>query len=493
MIHAQLLQIESIPKREGISMLFRIMFIGAAWMVSAQSNAQSLGDELGINLDNPEFLHEFSASFETGLLSASPPVVDEGEAAILGGVIEMYRTDLDATLEFIEGEVRREDRRIERETGSSRREYGFSANIEYAIGQIYLLKGNRRRAEEYFLQAIEKYPAYVAAYARLMEIYLAEENCDLAVTAGRKAVEIGGANGIVFKGLGLCSFLDDNFDAALSAFRVASSFLPNDPSTYYYHAVSALNAGYAQEAAVVLEELIKSNPENSNFYYLQVNAFLADADSDSALETIEIARRKGMMTSAIYFLQGSIYVEKEMPEAAVTAFVSGVEEHQLPEFSTAIKPFDQLSRLSNWEATERYLDSLNAAYEGRLSSSQSRMLQVLRARVLIDSGRPTSGVELLVEVVQQNPNHGDALLALARYYQQQDDFERANIYYERAANEPELAVTVLMEHAQLAADQEDWDSAINLLSRANEVAPPDAQPTILANIRAIERVLQIVD
>ena len=487
------LQIDSNSKLICISKFYWIVFIATAWMMGSPMKAQSLGEELGINLDNPEFLQEFSASFETGLLSGSPLVVDQGEMAILGGIIEMYRTDLDATLEFIEGEVRRKNRRMERETGSSMREYGYSANIEYAIAQIYLLKGNRRLAEEYFLQALEKYPSYVAVYVRLMELYLAEDNCELAVAAGKKAVEIGGANAIIFKGFGICSFLNDDFDAALSAFRVASSFLPNDVSTYYYHAVSALNSGYAHEAAIILEELIKTNPENSNFYYLQVNAFLAEGDSDSAFETIEIARRKGMMTSSIYFLLGSIYIEKGMPEAAVGAYIAGVERYELPEFSASIEPFDQLSRFRSWEATERYLDSISDSYDGRLSDSQRRTLQVLQARVLIDSGRSTSGANLLIEVVQANPTHGDALLALARYYRQQDDFERANIYYERAANEPELTVIVLMEHAQLAADQESWTSAIDLLTRANEVAALDAKPTILANIRALERVLEIVE
>jgi len=71
----------------------------------------------------------------------------------------------------------------------------------------------------------------------------------------------------------------------------------------------------------------------------------------------------------------------------------------------------------------------------------------MQARVLIDSGRPSEGADLLKEVIEVDPTNGDALLSLARYYRQQQDFERAALHYQRAASDADTALTAVMENA----------------------------------------------
>jgi len=56
-----------------------------------------------------------------------------------------------------------------------------------------------------------------------------------------------------------------------------------------------------------------------------------------------------------------------------------------------------------------------------------------------------------------------------------------------------VALSALMDSAQMATNQENWQSAKDLLTQANEIAHPDTQAVIQENIRAVQRVLEVLD
>lgn len=452
-------------------------------------------DELGLSLSDPQFSQEFNGSFEVGLRPGAP-ALDERESVILQVVSDMYVEDIDAALRFIFDENRREELRIQsdrRYRQGNELDLVYSANIEYAIGQLYQLKRDRRRAEEYYFQAIEKYPSYVDAYVRLMELYLNEEDCEKAMEAGRKAIEIGGVDGYVFKGFGLCHIQNLDHDAALTAFRMASTFLPEDESVQYYYALAAFNAGYSLEAIGILDQLIHDYPQNRNYHFLLVNAFLQDSNYQGALEILEIAHRKGMGNASSYSLLGDIYIGNSMPDAAAVAYVSSLTTDELPSFDTARKQFDNLDRLNASDATEQYFAELVIAFEGRLNRIESRELDILRARVLIDNGQAPDGISILQSVIEDDPMNGEASLSLARYYSLQSDFERASIYFQQAANDDDIALTALTENAQLAIDRQNWNQAFDLLFQASQKANSESAEIIDNNLKAIERILDLLE
>jgi hypothetical protein len=48
-----------------------------------------------------------------------------------------------------------------------------------------------------------------------------------------------------------------------------------------------------------------------------------------------------------------------------------------------------------------------------------------------------------------------------------------------------------MEYAQLASDRQNWGLAIELLTAARDLAPAEAQPIILENLYAVQRIMEI--
>ncbi|MCG8414201.1 MAG: tetratricopeptide repeat protein [Pseudomonadales bacterium] len=444
-------------------------------------------DELDVSLDNPAFLREFNRSFEVGLRPGAPGL-DPRESVILQVVSDMYLQDLDAALDFIQDEVRRRAQEDRRARGAGEHDYVYSANIEFAIGQLYQLKGDEDLALEYYRQAIEKYPAYVDAYVRMLEIYLLQEDCPKVFSAGHSALEIGGSNGSIFKGFGICHYLEGNYDEALSAFRISKASNPEDESTSYSLALSALNTGATSEAIAVLDELIAGDATNASYYMLQVNAFLQDDNYEGALNTILIANRFGLLTSDSFALLGNMFINKQMPELALTAFTNGLQQTGLPEFETVMGQFDQLSALEDWDSAEAFWQAIAQAYSGSLNTARQNAMETRNARILLARGQRVEAAAALRRVIDTNPTDGQALLSLAQLLKLEQDFEQADIYYQRAAEEESVALSALTEHAQMAADREDWQLAINLLTQAADIAPDEARSTIQGNIRALLRV-----
>jgi cytochrome c-type biogenesis protein CcmH/NrfG len=221
-------------------------------------------------------------------------------------------------------------------------------------------------------------------------------------------------------------------------------------------------------------------------------ALLGRSSTDGALVGLDIARRKGFLNSSSYSLLGSIYINKEMPETAADAYGNALTMGR-PPFADVIDAFNYLSRFGEVQLTGDYLDKVISTYTGRLNPNDRRSLEILQARVLMDSGQTADGAGLLREVIQADPTNGDALLSLANYYRQQQDFERADIFFQRAESEEEVALEALTAHAQMATDREDWQSGIALLRQAGQHAMPDSLLIIEENIKALERLLTLLE
>jgi hypothetical protein len=89
--------------------------------------------------------------------------------------------------------------------------------------------------------------------------------------------------------------------------------------------------------------------------------------------------------------------------------------------------------------------------------------------------------------------NGEASLSLARYYSLQSDFERASIYFQQAANDDDIALTALTENAQLAIDRQNWNQAFDLLFQASQKANSESAEIIDNNLKAIERILDLLE
>lgn len=98
------------------------------------------------------------------------------------------------------------------------------------LGIILSKKGERSRAFDCFTRSLEHHPRHFESHYNLGNLYFDEENFRLARLHYELAAEIEPEHAGVYFNLGLACALNNDFPAALAAFRKYRSLAPRDES-----------------------------------------------------------------------------------------------------------------------------------------------------------------------------------------------------------------------------------------------------------------------
>ncbi len=97
----------------------------------------------------------------------------------------------------------------------------------------YLRDKDPKKAEGYYLQALQLNHRYLAAYLQLGKLYAAVDNNGAAIAILKKALLIAPENYGVLVSLGSLSFLQKDIDSAIVYFRRSAEIQPANPTNYY--------------------------------------------------------------------------------------------------------------------------------------------------------------------------------------------------------------------------------------------------------------------
>ena len=98
-------------------------------------------------------------------------------------------------------------------------------------------------------------------------------------------------------------------------------------------------------------------------------------------------------------------------------------------------------------------------------------------------GHEKMAIEQLLEVVEQWPTHGSAIMMLARQYLNEGNVDEAQIYYKIAANIEEVQTDAWYQLGRLAYNDGDVSKAFEWLSKVNGEKPSVKLETILARLQ----------
>ena len=125
-----------------------------------------------------------------------------------------------------------------------------------------------------------------------------------------------------------------------------------------------------------------------------------------------------------------------------------------------------------------------------LSPDEQTTLLNYEAQVALGTGNDAEAMIVLTEVVEKDPLNGQALLLLANYYSQQNEIEKAIIYYERAQDVEETEVDGLIQHARLLVRSRDFPEAARLLQRAQSIRPQGNVRDFLEKVESAARSMR---
>jgi tetratricopeptide (TPR) repeat protein len=266
-----------------------------------------------------------------------------------------------------------------------------------------------------------------------------------ALPALTRVLELGGADAITYGLLGFAYASVDNHTASESAYRNAILLDPQTMDWKMGLARSFFKQSRFADAVALCDTLIANHPDQADLWLLQANAYIGLHQPLSAAENFEIVDRLGKSTVNSLNSLGDIYINEEIFDLAVHAYIRAMDKNPKQKPDRAI-----------------------------------RAAQVLTAR-----GASDEEARLLEQMVALDPLDGEALMLLGQHLSRSGDTEKAIFYYERAASLEPFEADAKVRHAQLLVKNGKYEEALPLLRRAQQIKPRD---NIQDYLEQVERV-----
>ncbi|WOO42740.1 tetratricopeptide repeat protein [Rubellicoccus peritrichatus] len=406
--------------------------------------------------DDPDFKNRFMGTY--GQLSDVEPKVSREEGAFLQSVVPVIRDNPRQAI-------------TELQNANSD---GATAVYDFAIGNIYFQEGDLNNARTNYLAAVKKHPDFRRVHKNLGLLEVREGNLDAAIKHLSKSAELGDMDSRTFGLLGYAYLQQGKFVPSESAYRQAVLQDPDKLDWKLGIAQTLITQERYDEAIALFSQLIEANPDRSDFWLLQTNAYLGSNQPLKAAENLELVRRLGSLDSASFVLLGDIYLNQQMPDLALNAYQEVISREDKPDIKAPLRSASILAQINAFDESQKLIDTIQTNYTSELTKPDRLKLLNLEAKIAKQQNKVDRSAEILEEIIEEDPLNGEALIQLAEYHVDKDEVEKAQFIFERAQNIEGFEAQALLSHAQLMVKNSDYVEAVNLLNRSLAIKPSKA-------------------
>ena len=257
--------------------------------------------------ENPEFQKEFTASY--GVLAGYEPSLSTEEKDRLRTLIKIIKDKPEKAIISLQEQIKPND----------------SAAFDFILANLYFQDGQLEQAEKNYTQAVAKYPSFRRAYKNLGLLNIQQGDFESAIKFISKSMELGEVDGRAYGLLGYSYLIEGLYFPAETAYRQAILIQPELLDWKLGLARCLLEMGQYQDAAGIFDTLINGDPDNADYWTLQGNAFLGMDETLKAARNLEVIRRMDAANIETLSLLGDIYMNNNMPDLALSAYVDAAE------------------------------------------------------------------------------------------------------------------------------------------------------------------------
>lgn len=416
---------------------------------------------------NPDFVKRFTASY--GYDGPREPTISRQEQALfeeVAGLLKQNNTS--AATARLQGALTPES----------------SAAVDYTLGNLYYQGGQMAQAISAYQAALKKFPGFVRAKKNLGLALMQESRFAEARPLLVAVVEQDGADATVYGLLAYSYFSDGRYASALEAYENALLLNPDSEESRIGRAQALYAVERYEEAAAAFEEILKDHPARQDVWLMQANAYLALDKPERAAANIEVVRRLGKAGPEALMLLGDIYVSDNLPVLAAKVYTEALSASRAPSSGEALRAATLLADRGSWAEAKALLALVEGRYQAGLDGEQVAELLNLKAQIALAQGESDAAAKTLRALLERDPMNGKALLLLAAYEWQNDQFEEAELLYLRAAKLPELEAEACVQHARMEVAQRDYEAAAKLLRRAQTLRPRE---NVARYLESVER------
>ena len=358
-----------------------------------------------------------------------------------------------------------------------------SAVFDFTLGNIYFQADKYDEAVLAYEMATEKFPNFRRAWKNLSLMHIREEKYDEAIEALTRSIELGANDGQTYGFLAVAYSKVGNHISSESAFRMAVLL---DPLTRDWREGLALSFFHQKrypEMISLVDTMIEESPDNGQLWMLRGNGYIGLKQPLKAAECFELLDGLGGSTPDTLNLLGDIYVNSELYDLGVDAYVRALEASDTSPLKRPMTAAKVLAAKGALEETRLLVDTIQELRGDELKPEEATEMLRLRARMARVSGETEEHVTTLEEIIALDPLDGDALIQLGQHQESIGNEEQAIFYFERAAAIEDFEADAKVRHAQLLARKKEYRQAIALLKKAQQLRPRD---TVEAYLRQIE-------
>lgn len=369
--------------------------------------------------------------------------------------------------------------------GEIQRNPAVSAVYDFTLANIYFQQEDYDKAAGIYETAVEKFPKFRRAWKNLGLIYTRNGDYEKAVPALTKVVELGGSDSISYGLLGFAYTNTGKFLSAESAYRMAILLDPETMDWQMGLARSFFKLERYADAVALCQKLVEEHPDRTDLWLLQANAYIGSEQPLKAAEIYELVDQMGQSSPESLNMLGDIYINEKLYSLAADAYLRAMDTTKSNNPDRAVRSAKILVARGAFEETKALIAKIQSKFGGKMNDMSRKELLKMEARIAVAEGGGDEEVRVLKEIVELDPLDGEALILLGQHYGRHDDKEKAEFYYERAANIDKYEADAKVRHAQLLVQHGQYHEALPLLRRAQQVEPRE---NIQEYMEQVERV-----
>ncbi len=354
-----------------------------------------------------------------------------------------------------------------------------SPALTFNLANLHFEEGDLEKAIEGYRKAIEEMPSFRRAQRNLAVALVRKNELDEAMPHLLEAIRLGDSDGATYGLLGYCRLQRGEWASALQAYRLAQLSEPDTVDWLAGIAQCLQNLDAREEAAALLDEVVRKRPKESSYAVLRATILLDLDRPTEAVETLELPYRLGTLSADAKLLLADLHLRGGRSAVARERMRAAFSEDQStpPDVSRVASLAASALQLSDWEIAREVLALAAALAAARDGESPASVLRLMEARLLIESGDDAdAGVAILRELIALDPSDPRPLLALARHLAAPanttaDALGEAELLLERAATNADTEVEARIELARLHVREKRYAAAVEAAERAFALDP----------------------
>lgn len=364
-----------------------------------------------------------------------------------------------------------------------------SAALQVLRGQVLLSLQRYDEALTALEAALKQQPDLALAHQAISLVLMQQQQYKQARPHLVAAINLGVADAQVYGQLAFINLQTAQPASAVAGYQQALMLEP-DNSQWQQGLLYALMQSQAwPQAQAMLEQLLQQQPENKALWLQRSQLALSQGNSNQALSSIEVALRLGensaenlLLAAQLHLAKGSAEHGVSLLQRAISASTTGNAWH-----TPLLQAAQYLAYQQQWSTLRRLLQKPALPAE-RLTVKQQSQLALIQAQLATADKQPKQALKALQQAVALNPLAGDAILALAQWYEDQGNIELARLNYSRAATISDVKLSALQAQAQLEINRQHYQIALRLLQQVLQLAPQ--RQDIADNIRSLQQLVR---